>query len=256
MREEKRRQAAALQSVFSFLFGLEHVGGDFGDEAARDEAFAVGAEIVAEAGDDVAFAGGQGFQPGVGDFFGGFGVAFEFFLAGNGVEFGFRRAGAESADADSVGFHFFGEAFGEEEIEGFCGGVSRNVGNGLEGSGGRENENIAASAGDHLRQVQTGQVHDRVTIHLDHIEQALRFNGMQFAVLAETGVINEQIDLDTFFFRESENFFRSIRIGQVRGEDLGGDFVSCGQPARQFVEAILPPRCEYELCSAGCQFFG
>ena len=44
-----------------FLLGLEHSAGNSGDEAAGDEAFAVGAEIVSEAGDDVTFAGGQSF---------------------------------------------------------------------------------------------------------------------------------------------------------------------------------------------------
>src|ERR1700676_4013333 len=95
-------------------FRLEHIAGDSGDQAAGDEAFAVGAEIVAEAGNDVAFAGGESLESVVGDFFGGFGAAFEFFLARDSVKFGFGGAGAESADADSVGLHFFGEALSEE----------------------------------------------------------------------------------------------------------------------------------------------
>src|SRR6266481_772860 len=68
-----------------FLPGLEHAPGHFSDEAARDEAFAVGAEIISESGNDVTFAGGQSFQPGMRNFFGGLGVSKEFFLAGHGM---------------------------------------------------------------------------------------------------------------------------------------------------------------------------
>src|SRR6266581_1451153 len=100
---------------FLFLhFGLEHAGRGSGDEAAGDQALAMRAEIVSEAGDDVAFSSGKSFQPGLRDFFRGLGLADEFLLAGNSVKFGFRRAGAERANADAVGFHFFGEALGEE----------------------------------------------------------------------------------------------------------------------------------------------
>ena len=91
-----------------FLLRFEHAACDFGDEAAGNEALAMSAEVVPEAGDDVALPGRQSFQSGVGDFFRGLRVAYEFFLAGNGVEFGFRRAWAQGADADSVGLHLFG----------------------------------------------------------------------------------------------------------------------------------------------------
>src|SRR5713101_9032925 len=56
-----------------------------------------------------------------------------------------------------------------------------------------------------------------VAIYLHHVEQALRFDGMQFAVLAETGVVDQQIDFDPFFSREGKNLFRGVRIRQIRG---------------------------------------
>src|SRR6266403_2817171 len=191
MTEEERRRATALYSVGSFFLGLEHVACDFCDEAAGNKAFAESAEIISEAGDNIALAGSEGSQSGVCHFFGGFGIALEFFLTRNGVEFGFGRAWAKSTDADSVGFHLFGKAFGEEQIEGFRGGVSRDIRNGLEGSGGSENKDIAAAARNHFRQVQTGQVDHRMAVHLDHVEQTLFFNRGKFAVLAETGVVDQ-----------------------------------------------------------------
>ena len=116
------------------FFGLEHACGNFGDEAAGDEAFAVSAKIISEARDDVTFAGSQGFQAGLRDFFGGFNVTFEFFLTGNSVEFRLRRAWTKSAYPDSVRFHLFGKPFREKQVKSFRGSVSGNIRNGLERS--------------------------------------------------------------------------------------------------------------------------
>src|SRR5712664_3235029 len=99
-----------------FLPGLEHSTGDPGYEAAGDEALAVGAEVISEAGNHITFAGGQRFQSRARDFFRGLGVSKEFFLAGHGMEFGLRGARAKSAHADSIWFHFFGEPFCEKQI--------------------------------------------------------------------------------------------------------------------------------------------
>src|SRR5262249_17450890 len=103
-------------------------------------------KITPKARDDVAFSCGKRFKPSVGYFFGRFGSLLEFFLLGNDMELRFRGARAERANADAVGLHFFGKPFGEEKIEGFRGGVSGNVGDGLEGGGGSEDEHIAAAA--------------------------------------------------------------------------------------------------------------
>ncbi len=135
------------------FFRFEHARGNFGYEATRHKAFTVSAEIISEAGDNVALAGGQSFQAGMRDFFGGLGVMFEFFLTGNSVEFRLRRAWTKSAHTDSVGFHLFGEAFREKQIKSFRGSVSRNIGDGLERSGRGENEYVAAVALDHFRQI-------------------------------------------------------------------------------------------------------
>ena len=107
------------------------------------------AKIIPKARDDVAFSCGKRFKPSVSYFFRRFGSPLEFFLPGNDMELRFRGARAERANADAVGLHFFGKTFGEEKIEGFRGGVCRNVGDGLEGSGGSEDEDIAAAPRDH-----------------------------------------------------------------------------------------------------------
>ena len=55
-------------------------------------------------------------------------------------------------------------------------------------------------------------MHDRVAIHLHHVERALFFNRGEFAVLTETGIVDQQIDFDAFLFRERKNLFRGARI--------------------------------------------
>ena len=112
------------ESTLLFFVRPEHSCGNPGYEAAGDEAFAVSAEIIFEAGDDVTLARSQRFQSRLRDFFCALGIALEFFLAGDNMKFRFGRAWAKSAYANSMWFHFFGESFGEKEIEGF----SRRVG--------------------------------------------------------------------------------------------------------------------------------
>jgi len=118
--------------------GAEHSRSDAGYKTAGDESLAEDAKIVSCAGDDVAFASGQGAEASASYFLGGFAVGSSggnVGLAGDFGEFGFGGAGAEGANADAVGLHFFGQAFGEEEVEGFGGGVRGDVRDALEGGG-------------------------------------------------------------------------------------------------------------------------
>src|SRR5260370_40344014 len=78
---------------------------------------------------------------------------------------------------------------------------------------------------------------------------------MNLAVLAEAGVVDQQIDLDPFFFGKSKNPFWGIRVGQIRGNDFRADFVACRQPARKCLEAILSACGGNEFCAADLQFF-
>src|SRR5260370_2198450 len=78
---------------------------------------------------------------------------------------------------------------------------------------------------------------------------------MKLAVLAETGVVDQQIDLDPFFFGKIKNPFWGIRVGQIRGNDFRADFVAGRQPARKCLEAILSACGENEFRSADRQFF-
>jgi len=70
--------------------GLEHSRGNSGDQAARNQSFAMRAEIIAETGNYVTFSRREGFQAGARDFFRGLGIFHEFFLAGGRVKFRFR----------------------------------------------------------------------------------------------------------------------------------------------------------------------
>jgi len=161
------------------------------------------------------FARSQSLQSRVRDLFSGFGPTSEFFLAGNDVKLRLGRAGAKRANTDSVRFHLFREAFGEKQVERFRGRVGGNIRNGLKRSGRSQDQNIATAARDHSRQIQSGQMDYRVAIHLQHVEHSLLFNGMGFAVLAKASIVDQQLDLNSFFLGEGENIFRGIRIRQI-----------------------------------------
>src|SRR5580704_13575287 len=106
-----RRLASRSRGNPSAFCGLEHAGGNFGDESAWDESLAVCAEVIPEAGNDVAFARSKGLQAGAGNFLRGLALSLEFFLARHDVEFGFGGTRAERADANPVRLHFFSKAF-------------------------------------------------------------------------------------------------------------------------------------------------
>ena len=215
--------------------GLKQVGSDAGDHAAGHQALGDDAEFVAGAGDHAAFARGESGEAGAGDFFGGFAVLggeAQVILSGDFVEFRFCRPGAERADADAMGAHFLGEAFGEEQIESFGGGVNGDVGNGLKGCGGGEDEDIAALAREHLGKVEARQVHDGAAIYLDHIEQALGIDARNFAVLAKACVVDEQMDGERALLGEGEDLLRGVWLGEICGEDFGQDVVFGAKVAR------------------------
>ena len=93
-------------------------------------------------------------------------------------------------------------------------------------------------------------MHHRVAVYLHHVEQALFLNRGKLAVLTEAGIVDQQIDLNSFFFGECKNPFRGVRIGEVRGDNLSADLVGRGKCARQFLEPVLPPRGQDQLRSA------
>src|SRR5260370_39605780 len=99
-------------------------------------------------------------------FLGGLGFSLELFLPRDRMKFRLGRARTKSADTNSMGLHFFREPFGEEQIESFCGGVPRNIGNGLERSGPPKDAKVAPLALNPLGQKQMRQGHYRWSIHL------------------------------------------------------------------------------------------
>ena len=81
-------------------------------------------------------------------------LAGELLLAGDGVEFRFRGAGAKGANPNAVRPHLFGKSLCKQKVEGFCCRVGGDVRHSLEGSGGSEDQDITAAPGDHIRQIQ------------------------------------------------------------------------------------------------------
>src|SRR6266480_3722452 len=90
-------------------------------------------------------------------------------------------------------------------------------------------------------------------IHLHHVEQALILNRGEFAVLTETGVVDQQIDLESFLFREVKDLFGSVRIRQVGCESLGHHPMLSGEFLREFVQSVFPASSEHEMRATGGQ---
>jgi hypothetical protein len=55
---------------------------------------------------------------------------------------------------------------------------------------------------------------------LDHLQQAVGFGRVEFAILAEAGVIHQQVDGEGFFLGELENGLRDSGLSQVGNKNL------------------------------------
>lgn len=172
------------------------------------------------------------------------------------MKFGVSSARAQRANADAVGLQFFREPFRKQQVESLRCRVCGNVGNGLERSGGGEDEDITVASRDHPLQEKMRQMNDRGAIHLYHIEQTLFCNRMEFAVFAEACVVDEQINVNSLVAREGENLFRSGGSSQIGRKDLRLYLIGRRQPLRESVEAIFATRREHDVRSAAGELLG
>ena len=188
----------------------KHLCGDASDKAAGNEALALRAQVIAKAGDDVAFAGSESAEAGFGHFFCGFAAAAGVGrVAGEVMKFRLGSSRAKGANANTVWLHLFGKTFGQEEIKGFGCRVSGDIRDRLEGNRRGDDEHIAAPSNNHLRQEKAREVKYSGAVDLNHIEKALRVNGRKFAILAEAGIVDQEIDSKSLLLRELEDFVGS-----------------------------------------------
>src|SRR2546429_9852933 len=78
-----------------------------------------------------------------------------------------------------------------------------------------------------------GEMNHCSAIYLNHLEEALLINEWEFAEFAEAGIVDKQVDFNSFFSRESIDPFPSRRIGQIGGKKLFSGFLGRGRPLRE-----------------------
>src|SRR6201993_1560419 len=171
------------------------------------------AEIISQAGNDVAFPRCESLQAGSSHLPGGFLVLLsELLLPSHDVEFRLSRARTEGANTNSVWLHFLRQAFGKKKVEGFRCRVGRNVRNSLEGSSGGEDQNVTAAATHHVGKIKTCEVNNGRAIDLHHIEQPLGVDLSDLAVLAEAGVVDEELNGQALLPGERVDFLRGVAL--------------------------------------------
>src|SRR5207253_9102191 len=111
--------------------------------------------------------------------------------------------------------------------------VRGNVGHRLERGSGGQYQNIAAPSRGHLTQIEMGEMNHCSAIYLNHLEEALLINEWEFAEFAEAGIVDTQVDFNSFFSRESIDPLPSRRIGQIGGKTLWSELGGPGQPFGQ-----------------------
>src|SRR5256884_8877492 len=96
-----------------------------------------------------------------------------------------------------------------------------------------------------------GEMNHCSAIYLNHLEEALLINEWEFAEFAEAGIVDKQVDFNSFFSRESIDPFPSRRIGQIGGEKLFSGFFRRGRPLRGRPQAGFlggrPPKKRFSL---------
>ena len=240
-----------------FFLRAEERGGDARDGAARDESLGVCAETIGGTGDDHALAGGECAQAGAGHFFGRFLTALGAVgLAGDVVELGGGRAGAEDADADAEGTDLLGEAFAEEEVEGFGGGVSGDERQGLKGGGGGNDENVAAAALDHAGKIQAREVDDGGDVYLHHFEMAGEVGAIEIAVGAKSGIVDEQVEVNSLRCGEGDDLVGRGVASEVGGAEFDAGIVLGAEMGGEIFEAIAATCGENEMRAASGQLNG
>jgi len=134
------------------------------------------------------------------------------------VEFGLSGGPAKRAQRNSVRFHFFGETFGEKQIKRFCGRIRRNVGNGLEGKT-VDARSARRRGGARPFPVNTaGSGGTTAWQSLAHVEQALLFNGMKFAVLPKPALLISRSISMPFSFGKGKIFSGAFGSAKSAGK--------------------------------------
>jgi len=247
-------RALVVRRVLALGPRAKHVGSNASYGPAGDDALRMSSKIVAKARNYVTLARCQSLQTRAGHFLGRFlMMARELLLPGHDVKFRLRRAGAERADANAVRLHFLGEPFGKKKIEGFCGGIGRNVRNGLEGGSGGEDQDVSTAPGHHVWKKKTCKMNDGRAIDLHHIEKALRVDLGEFTVLSEAGVVDKEFDGKAFLLRERVDFLGRVGLGQVPGKNLRLDRVGFFERLSKSFQTIAATRGKNKVRSAGSE---
>ena len=151
-------------------------------------------------------------------------------------KFGLGRAGTERRHADAGVLQLIGQRLGQRQHIGLEGKVAGHVRPRLERRGGRHIQDSAPAARHHAGQQQAGQLRQRHYIQLQESEFLLGRVFVVFAVEAETGVVDQNINGQTGLIQRFDQGWRRAGLAQIAGEDLGANAVLLvqfvGQPLK------------------------
>ena len=161
-------------------------------------------------------------------------------------------SGTERSDFHAEARDFSGDAKGKEAVECLGSRVGGEVGNRLKARGGGQDKHPAAAALDHARNEETREANDSFAVDADLAEFLIGVAGGESAVLAEAGVVDENVDDESCALSGGEDLLGSSRIVEVGNDDarLGG---LGGELGGEGFEAIAAARSEDKFCAVGGQ---
>ena len=246
-------KAARFRSDGRLPFWARELFDEPGDEADGEEADEKRCHLAATFGNDGALTARESVDGDACDGFSGLKVASAKDAgAGDFKEFALSGSGAERGDFDAEFRDFSGDAERKEAIECLGGRVGGEVGYRLEAGGGRDDEHPAATPLDHSRNEEAREADDGFAVDAHLAEFLIGVAGGESAVLAEAGVVDEDVDNEAGTLSGGEDLLRRGWIVEVSDHDACLGAIG-GEVGGEGFEAIAAARGQDEFCAVGGQ---
>ncbi len=134
-------------------------------------------------------------------------------------ELGVGSAGAERGDGDAAALQFIGDRLAKTEHVGFARTIDGHLRARLKPGHGGHQHDPAFAPGHHRRKQQPGQLGQRHDVDLQHLADPERIGGVEPAVGAETGRVDQHLDGQTLRLDLPHQSGDGPTLAEVGGND-------------------------------------
>ena len=155
--------------------------------------------------------------------------------------------GHETSHSNTVGFQLFGYGQCQHSFKGLRGGIGGNRGTGAHVShDGRDNEDPSSSSSFHVGTVEIAQGCHRHSVDIDHGLERLRIGVDKFSRRCHTGVVDQNVHVQTGLLGDGKDLFGSVLFGQVGTQHTALDTVAAFNVVGQSSQPLHIPCHQYQ----------